>query len=105
MLTLPIKRPWFDMIRSGEKLEEYRNATPYWHVRFEHLFGCTVDAAIREQRRAWICFRLGYGEHASRFNALVSLSYGEGRKEWGAEEGKEYFVLTIHQLYIFGKEV
>ena len=24
MLTLPIKRKWFDMIESGEKLEEYR---------------------------------------------------------------------------------
>lgn len=24
MLTLPIKRMWFDMIASGEKKEEYR---------------------------------------------------------------------------------
>ena len=29
MLTLPIKKKWFDMIRSGEKKEEYRCITAY----------------------------------------------------------------------------
>lgn len=29
MLTLPIKRMWFDMIASGEKKEEYREAEQY----------------------------------------------------------------------------
>lgn len=28
MLTLPIEKQWFDMIRSGEKTEEYREITP-----------------------------------------------------------------------------
>lgn len=27
MLTLPIKKKWFDMILSGEKKEEYREST------------------------------------------------------------------------------
>lgn len=26
-LTLPLKKPWFDKIKSGEKKEEYRNAS------------------------------------------------------------------------------
>ena len=34
MLTLPIKKKWFDMILSGEKKEEYREIKPYWFIRF-----------------------------------------------------------------------
>ena len=34
MLTLPIKKKWFDMIVSGEKKEEYREIKPYYDSRF-----------------------------------------------------------------------
>ena len=34
MLTLPIKKKWFDMIKSGEKKEEYREIKPYYTSRF-----------------------------------------------------------------------
>ena len=34
MLTLPIKKKWFDMIKSGEKKEEYREIKQYWFTRF-----------------------------------------------------------------------
>ena len=33
MLILPIKKKWFDMIRSGEKKEEYREIKSYWTSR------------------------------------------------------------------------
>ena len=33
MLTLPIKKEWFDMIASGTKKEEYRDITPYYEAR------------------------------------------------------------------------
>lgn len=33
MLTLPIKKKWFDMIISGEKKEEYREITPYKRMK------------------------------------------------------------------------
>lgn len=32
MITLPIKKKWFDMI-SGEKKKEYREIKPYWTKR------------------------------------------------------------------------
>jgi hypothetical protein len=35
-LILPLKRLYFDQIRSGEKVEEYRLCTPYWRKRLEH---------------------------------------------------------------------
>lgn len=34
MLTLPIKKKWFDMIVAGEKKEEYRDIKPYYDTRF-----------------------------------------------------------------------
>ena len=37
MLTLPIKKKWFDMILSGEKKEEYREIKPYYDSRFYHI--------------------------------------------------------------------
>lgn len=39
MLTLPIKKKWFDMIVSGEKREEYREIKPYYDSRFMNAFG------------------------------------------------------------------
>lgn len=37
MLTLPIKKKWFDMIVAGEKKEEYREIKPYYDSRFKKL--------------------------------------------------------------------
>lgn len=98
MLTLPIKKQWFLMIRSGEKTEEYRNPTPYWHIRFETLFGETVDQAIRLKHKAWVRFRNGYGPESPTISALISLSYGTGFEEWGAKKGELYFILHIHKV-------
>jgi hypothetical protein len=38
-LQLALKKKWFDMIKSGEKLEEYREITPYWCARFLQFGG------------------------------------------------------------------
>ena len=32
-LTLPLKAEYFDQIRDGSKVEEYRLCTPYWSKR------------------------------------------------------------------------
>jgi hypothetical protein len=34
-LTLPLKAKYFDAIRDGSKLEEYRLVTPFWRKRIE----------------------------------------------------------------------
>lgn len=34
VLTLAIKKEWFDMIASGVKREEYREIKPYYDSRF-----------------------------------------------------------------------
>ena len=42
MLTLPIKKKWFDMIKSGEKKEEYREFKPYYTTRFNNILNKTT---------------------------------------------------------------
>lgn len=46
MLTLPIKRKWFDMICRGEKREEYREPTDYWKERLFRARGRAPENEI-----------------------------------------------------------
>lgn len=89
MLTLPIKKKWFDMIKSGEKKEEYRERTEYWEIRFSNLF----DGLYGEKR--YVLFRNGYGNDKPTIKCFVEMSKGIGKPEWGAELNKEYYVLKI----------
>lgn len=43
ILTLNLKREYFEQIKSGIKTEEYRLCTPYWQKRLE---GKTFDKVI-----------------------------------------------------------
>ena len=92
MLTLPIKKKWFDMVRSGEKKEEYRNPTPYYFSRFTNLFDA-FDTDVKP-----VMFRNGYSSNSPSFIANCSFSIKTGKEEWGAEPGKEYYVLTIKEI-------
>ena len=93
MLILPIKKKWYDMILSGEKKEEYRELSPYYEVRFKNLWQDSCFAAKRN-----IIFRNGYSRKSPSFIATVTLGIGEGRTEWGAKIGKNYYILKIHSI-------
>lgn len=85
MLTLPIKKRWFDMIVSGEKPEEYRDDTPYYRSRFGKYMGCPVK----------VKFRNGYRADSPSIVCTVVPRHSGGYQKWGAEPGKEYIVLLI----------
>ena len=85
MLTLPIKRQWFDMIAAGIKKEEYRNNTPYYQTRLQRYLGKPVK----------VTFRNGYCTDSPKITKTVIPRIGAGRPEWGAVPGKEYIVLAI----------
>lgn len=97
MLVLPIKKKWFDMIISGEKLEEYREIKPYYTTRFTNLFGDLNDGETTRNHRV-IKLQNGYG-YCSPF-AIVEVTVREdfGVKEWGAEPLELYYVLTIRKI-------
>lgn len=106
MLIIPIKKEWYDMILSGEKKEEYREIKPYYITRFRKLFryGYYFDEGKDPHTKRYtteqkeILFRNGYSEDSPSFIAFCTLSIGTGKEEWGAEKGKEYFILTIHEI-------
>ncbi len=87
MITLPIKKKWFDMIASGEKREEYRDDTPYYRGLFEKWIGIPVR----------VRFRNGYFADSPTIERTVIPRKGCGRPEWGAEPDIGYFVLAIRE--------
>lgn len=86
MLTLPIKKKWFDMILSGEKKEEYREIKPYYQSRLNELvYVGTHDIALRN----------GYSSKSPTLECECFIKIDYGKEEWGAEKGKLYYVLEI----------
>lgn len=102
MLTLPIKKKWFDMILSGEKKEEYRAMKSYYHSRFENI-GLLNRVLEPTDAIRWIKFRNGYSTQSPSFYARVKIRMGEGKPEWGAEPGKDYWILEILDIDTEGK--
>lgn len=95
MLTLPIKKCWFDMILHGEKAEEYREMTPYWESRFRNLWKGSLIGGAAERK---IRLRNGYGKDAPSAIATVTISTGQGKPEWGAIPGKQFFILHLQKV-------
>ena len=93
MLTLPIKKKWFDMIASGEKKEEYREITEYYLTRFETV-GLIFQFMPTDEIHQ-IMLRNGYSKNSPTMKVNVRLTIGEGKPEWGAEPNKTYYVLHI----------
>lgn len=92
MLTLPIKKKWYDMILSGIKKEEYREIKPYYRTRFRNTFFDRQDGTKP------VCFRNGYSLKSPSFIADCRLSIGVGKPEWGASPNAEYYILHIEQI-------
>ena len=93
MIVLPIKKRWFDMIVSGEKKEEYREIKPNYDTRFKKIFGLAY-----KDKTAEIIFRNGYSKVSPEIKCKCRLRIGQGKKEWGAEPNKEYYILEILEI-------
>ena len=96
-MVLPIKKKWFDMILSGEKKEEYREIKPYYRTRLYHE-GFLDQYGLPTLWEDWVLFRNGYFKNSPSFKALCTVDIAEGRAEWGAEPGKEYYRLHIKEV-------
>jgi hypothetical protein len=91
-LRLTLKKKWFDMIASGEKKEEYREIKPYWINRLQH-WGNAFDEC-REYN--FVEFRNGYRKDSPVVTLVCEgISISIGKEEWGAESGKEYYVIKL----------
>ena len=105
-IILPIKEPWFSMIRKGEKLEEYRECKDYYLSRFGNYAGYGKDTmrgflvdGIADPGEYDILFRNGYSNDSPAFMAHVHLRYGTGKKKWGAKPNHKYIILDIMRVW------
>jgi hypothetical protein len=104
ILHLTLKKQWFDAILYGDKLEEYREIKPYWIKRLvervDHELGFReLNATVVFKDFDIIRFKHGYAKDAVFFDIQCKgIRVGEGRSEWGAEPGKEYFVLKLEKF-------
>lgn len=48
MLIFPLKKSWYEKIKSGEKTIEYREVKPYWTRRFYNENGGESSAMVEE---------------------------------------------------------
>jgi len=90
-LHLNLHRKWFDLIKSGEKVEEYRVLSEYWHNRL-----CFQEGFKKFDT---ITFSNGYAKDRDQFVIeLLDIEINEGRPDWGAEAGVQYFVLVLGEI-------
>ena len=86
MLSLPIKRKWYYMIKSKEKKEEYRDISPYYTSRFNN--------AIDSNNHLRLKLVNGYSSNSPYIIVNARLSTGYGNSKWGAPD-YECYILTI----------
>lgn len=90
-LKLVLKKKWYDLIEKGIKREEYREIKDYYTKRFY----LNYDGAKVKKFR-YVTFYLGYQKNRPSMTFRIKLiDVGIGRPEWGAEEGKLYYIIVL----------
>ena len=124
VLNLVLKKKWYEMIDSGIKTEEYREIKPFWANRLlyyttlgEKEYWESVLEKAKELvsthpncynlhnlliknmgTRGYdtVVFYLGYGkDRPSMTFSIKEIVVDKGHKDWGAEEGTDYFVIRL----------
>jgi len=86
VLHLTLKKQWFDMVESGEKLEEYREIKPYWDVRLAKNYDV-------------IKFRNGYSKDSPVIIIeLNEVFKGFGLEKWGAPRSGPVYILKLGKI-------
>lgn len=97
-LTLSLKNPWFDLIKAGIKKEEYMEINRYWIARLVAAMVPFTGTVLSFTNFDTLVFTLGYPKADDTERRLVfkntKIRIGTGKPEWGAEPGKNYFVIT-----------
>jgi len=116
-LQLSLKKNWFEMTKSGEKTEDYRDITPYWCNRLLTYFGNSQpkkfgENQIERNNPDWNLEKivlmnskkfktntmtLGYPKSTDKERILKlehkGIEIRTGNPKWGAEPNKLYFVI------------
>lgn len=93
ILHLTLKKKWFDMILSGKKKEEYREAKSYWATR---LMTDPDDGVFKSFDI--VRFTHGYGKGRPTFEIeCKDIDFGFGKREWGAN-GDKTFIIKLGKI-------
>jgi hypothetical protein len=101
VLHLTLKKKWFDMIASGEKKEEYRELKEYWNTRLNYgdLKVAKYEMYFLPKRFDAVTFVNGYQKNARSITVQwKDIKVATGNPGWGAEPGKEYFVIKLGKI-------
>jgi hypothetical protein len=100
-LHLILKKQWFDLIASGEKLEEYREVTDYWIKRL--VMGgidayCCYYEPFKFKRFDTVTFQHGYAKNSPRIVCeFKGIEVGIGKAEWGAPK-ENVFIIKLGKI-------
>ena len=120
VLTYALNKPWFDMIKSGVKTEEYREIKTSYIKRFLDMQNLMSDYRAAGGPDDWemavanalsmgtwkkylrkftkLVLTLGYPKKTDSSRRLEfdepSIRIGPGKPEWGAKPGVYYFIIT-----------
>lgn len=79
MLTFNLKKEWFEKIKNGEKVIEYREYKPYWRERLEKYFKCDLSAMslrfgneVRFDGAYYIEFVHGYAPKTDKTKRIIA---------------------------------
>lgn len=95
ILKLTLKREWYELIQSGEKKEEYREIKDHWKrgLRDKETGELRKFDAVRFYNGAY------FSEDLPNFEIeCKGIRIGEGRPEWGAQPGVEYFIIQLGEI-------
>ncbi|MBQ5473025.1 MAG: hypothetical protein IIT58_13620 [Treponema sp.] len=82
MLIFPLKKEWYEKIKSGEKTIEYREVKPYWTTRIGNGMHKLATFIIYEPTELYEKISaLGYSqEFEEDFDALLQMGYVTKRR-------------------------
>lgn len=92
MLIFPLKKEWYEKIKSGEKTIEYREAKPYWTYRIGNEL--KRQAAFAEDMELFYAFSRGHRIDIVNIDCVLRLGYT-----------KKYMTATIDTIELInGKD-
>lgn len=92
VLDLSLTYHWYDEIAAGRKLEEYRELTDYYRSR---LISDQWNGTDFFRHYNAVRFHRGQGSPTTMLVKCIGIRIGYGREDWGAEQGKRYFVIQL----------
>lgn len=92
------------MIESGEKLEEYREITPYWVKRLVDTDNFLAGKPTPYRHYDAVEFTLGYPKKQDTTRRMIfevaSIGVAKGNPQWGAPVDKKVFIIRLGDRFI-----